>query len=262
MSGLYVRQVVRDTVETRVANQQYVVVLGDSVASGAGLKDGRQAPGCDVSDQAFPFVLGKLLGKPVEQFACSGATVAATQTKVTGTVVEQLEAAREYIPGSLVVVNAGANDTGWLQLIVSCTTENCATDKNRTTLESELAPLKQNLAALLTEIQQMKPQSVVVNTYYDLLNPGDTCFERLGVSAEEATFIHEEAAKLNGTIAAAARQSNTNLVQIDFSGHLLCDAVPWIQNATSKAPLHPTSAGQQQIAAQDAQALKELTPGQ
>jgi len=94
----------------------------------------------------------------------------------------------------------------------------------------------------------------VVNTYYSLLTNGDTCLARLGITSPEVHFINNKEAQLNAAIAAAA-EGKATVVAIDFAGHMLCDSQPWIQSVTDPAPLHPTAAGQQRIATQDAKVL-------
>jgi lysophospholipase L1-like esterase len=253
--SIYIPKVIHETVESRVPGQQYVVGLGDSVAAGAGLSGATNGPpgGCDVSSSAFPFVVAQQLHKPIEQLACSGATVAATGS--TNNLSEQYKTAEPYITGSDVVVSAGANDIGWIQTLESCATTNCATTKNSTLLAGKLQTMQHNLTNVLVQIQQAHPHKLVVNTYYDLFQSGDTCFARLGITSQEVSFIHTEELQLNTAIAAASTAAKATLVAVDFSGHTLCSATPWIQNIAASAPLHPTIAGQQQIARQDAQAL-------
>lgn len=251
--GLYVRQIINETVQHRVPGQQYVVGLGDSVAAGAGLSgtDRQRAFGCDQSDKAFPILLSQQLHKPYVQFACSGATVA----NGANTLQTQYESAKSYLGGSDVVVYSGANDIGWLKLLNSCTQTNCDTTNNRADITAKLRTLQTNLTSFLRQVQQAKPHRLVVNTYYGLLADGDTCAARFGITPEKIRFINEEEAQLNATITAAATQAKATVAVVDFSGHTLCAANSWIQGIAAPAPLHPTAAGQQQIAQQDAAAL-------
>ncbi len=255
--GVYIRQVIHETVQMRKPGQQYIVSLGDSVAAGAGLSDNGQKKGCDLSGSAYPYVLAKQLHEQAVQFACSGATVATTSTNSTNTIVDsQLPGAKPYITGSNVTVYAGANDVDWLSTLVSCAKTNCATTQTAAKLESRITVMKTNLERLIAAIQSEKPRRVVVNTYYALVASGDTCAVKLGVTPEETTFINTEETKLNAAIAAAGKQANANVVFVNFTGHTLCNPTPWIQSITDRAPFHPTVAGQQQIASQDATALK------
>jgi lysophospholipase L1-like esterase len=258
VSSVYIRQVIHETVQSAKPGQQYVVALGDSVAAGAGLSTdgGRGAAGCDVADTAFPYLVGKQLSLPVEQFACSGATVAATTTNTTNILLgTQYNMAKPFLAGSNVIVNAGANDIGWLQLLTSCAQTNCATAQTSAAITVKVAQLQTSLTILLIQLQQARPHRLVVNTYYSLVAPGDTCVARFGITPEEVSFINDEEAELNAAITAAAKHAKATIVNVDFDGHLLCDQTPWIQSISDKAPLHPTAAGQQQIATQDAKAL-------
>lgn len=253
--GLYVKQIIPETVESRNPGQQYVVVLGDSVAAGAGLSNDRNQSngGCDVTNIAFPFLLGKQLHLPIEQFACSGATVAGTSTNTL--LGAQYDAAKSFISGSDVIVYAGANDIGWLQTLISCTQTNCATAQTSKTITAKLQQLQKNLTLLLQQLQQSHPHRLLVDTYYGLLAPGDTCLARLGITTQEVNFIHDEEMQLNAAITSAAVQAHATPVAIDFNGHTLCNAQSWVQNVSDNAPLHPTAAGQQQIANQNALTL-------
>jgi lysophospholipase L1-like esterase len=249
--GWYINKIIHETVQFTVPGQHYVVVLGDSVASGAGLStDGsRGTDGCDVAEVSFPYLLGQQLHKPVQQLACSGATINASQAN--NVLQTQYKSAKQFLPGSDVVIYAGANDIGWLTLLSSCTQTNCATDQTRALLAAKLPALQTDLAKLLAEINQTKPNRVVVNTYYSLLAPTDTCLASLGVSPAEVGFINDAEAQFNRAIATTATQAGATVVQVDFGGHSLCSSTPWIQGKKDRAPLHPNALGQQQIAKQD-----------
>lgn len=250
---LYFVHIIPETIQSRVPGEQYIVSLGDSVAAGAGLDTNSRHDNndCDLSESAFPYLLGEQLHKPVAQFACSGATVAQSDN----TLLTQYKMAEPYLRGSDVVVYAGANDVGWLQTLINCMQTNCVNDQNRSALASKLQILKKNLSSLLGQIQQAKPNKLIVNTYYQLVPSDSRCFSRFGITPQDSTFINNEEALLNSIITSAANESNASPVNINFSGHLLCDPQPWIQNITANAPMHPTAAGQIQIANEDAKAI-------
>jgi lysophospholipase L1-like esterase len=191
---------------------------------------------------------------PVEQFACSGATITA-QTGANNVLHAQYKAAKQFLPHSDVVIYAGANDIGWLQLISGCVSTNCVTDQTRAALAAKLPALRENMITLVLQLRQQNPHRVIVNTYYSLLAPTDTCFAALGVTQDEVGFIAEQEALFNNTISSAAAQAGATAVNVDFSDHSLCSKQPWIQGISDKAPLHPNALGQQQIATQDAAAL-------
>jgi len=254
--GVGIQRIVHETVQTTMPGQSYIVSLGDSVAAGAGLSDtgGRKPGDCDVSEKAYPTLLGKQLHKSVEQFACSGATISA-QTSANNLLKTQYKAAKQFLPDSDVVVYAGANDIGWLQLLSSCVQTDCATDDTSAALLAKLPTLQADMTALLTQLQQSAPHRIVVNTYYNLLEPTDTCFAGAGVTPDEVGFIAAQEGLFNTAIGLAATQLNIPTVAVDFSGHSLCSEQPWIQGVADRAPLHPNALGQQQIAAQDAAVL-------
>jgi lysophospholipase L1-like esterase len=245
----YFVHIIPETIQTQKPGQQYIVSLGDSVAAGAGLdaSDSASNNSCDLSASAYPILLGQQLHRQVEQFACSGATVASGRNSLN----TQFHLAESYIKGSDVVVYAGANDVGWLQELTSCVYANCNTDQNRASFAAKLQKLKVNLTVLLGQVQSQKPKKLVVNTYYQLAENNSSCFTKLGITPQDINYINSEESLLNGVIASAASSNKASTVNVNFSGHFLCDPESWIQGITASAPLHPTAAGQQQIATQD-----------
>jgi lysophospholipase L1-like esterase len=250
---LYFVKILPETISSRVPGQQYVVSLGDSVAAGAGLPNNGNlgVNSCDLSEDAYPFVLAQRLDKQIEQVACSGATIRAG----TNSLINQYNSAMSYISNSDVVIYAGANDIGWLQTLIGCAQTNCATNQNRNNIAIESKKLQNNLTTLLNKIHKLKPHRVIVNTYYSLLTSSNDCFSGKGITSQEVSFISSEESILNKAITASANNTKSTVVNINFSGHLLCDKNSWIQNLSNTAPIHPTAEGQNQIATQDAQAI-------
>ena len=251
--AIYLVHIIPETVQSRMPGQQYIVSLGDSVAAGVGL--GADSNRCGQTGTAYPILLGQQLHEQALQFACSGATVGQSDN----TLITQYQLATPYLRDSNVVMYAGANDVGWLDAIVNCTQSKCDTTQNRSAFARKLANMKHDLTNLLGQIQQAKPSRVLVNTYYQLIANNTSCLSKLGITPQDSTFINDEETLLNSVITAAANDSKATTVNINFNGHLLCDPQPWIQGVTANAPLHPTTAGQQQIANQDAKAIVTTT---
>jgi lysophospholipase L1-like esterase len=257
VGGMYFRAVIRATVEQRDASQRYLVSLGDSVAAGVGLSGERnQRDSCDTSTAAAAIIVAKGLNARLEQFACSGATVAAVNANAKNNVVTQLVTAQSFIGGNDVLITAGANDVDWLGILRGCATASCATDQNRQMIAASLQKLEKSYADVLQQIRSFRPHRLLVHTYYDLVRPTDICTAEYGITPEEVAFIIEETTALNDTISKAADGSGATIIPIDFSGHLLCDSDSWLQGIDEPAPLHPTAAGQAHIAELDIAILK------
>jgi len=252
---------------TRQASTGFVptlVVLGDSVAAGDGLplppKADAVTTACGRSDQAFPNNIVMNSGTKLIQLACSGAktTTGVLQPQIIGTttVTAQLEAAKPSLGASDVILNIGANDVDWTTLLSRCVRTDCTDPANLVDFQAKLAELKPNLNTILSTIQVAQPRKIVVNTYYSLLSPADTCFNSYGITGDKIRWVSDRETELNDALVAVARQHKAVPVQLDFKEHELCDRVSWIQGLFDKAPLHPNAIGQQQIAAQDIQALR------
>jgi lysophospholipase L1-like esterase len=240
----------------------YLVSMGDSVAAGDGLpvtSSDNLAIECGQSNDAYPFLVAQAKGLALKQFACSGATVSSGILKsqqVEGQSLQpQLTAASPYLKNSDIVITIGANDVDWEQELYACATSDCGTTSNMTLFQQNLSQLSANLATMLQTIHSLHPRRVLLNTYYPLLNNTDTCLASQGITAGKIQWVNDREAELNAAINSAAKEFNYQTVLITFAGHLLCDTDPWIQGLSSAAPLHPTTAGQADIAGLDENAL-------
>ncbi len=248
--------------QTANSKGTYIVSLGDSVAAGDGLSQvGSAGQGaiCGLSDSAYPVLVAQNLNADLKQFACSGAGVTngllASQNVNGKELPAQLAAANMFITGSDVLITIGANDVGWDGMLIRCAHSNCQSAADLASYHASLAQLQTNLNAALAQIQAAGPAKIIINDYYSLLDNNASCFVSYGITPDKVAWVNAREAELNDVINTAARQVNAVAVPIDFNGNLLCNANPWIQGLTDASPLHPTQAGQQQIATEDEQAL-------
>lgn len=240
----------------------YLVSLGDSVAAGAGLPitgTDSTATVCGQSSSAYPYLVARAKNLRLQQFACSGATIPVgilgPQTAEGQSLSPQLNAAIPYLPGSDVLITIGANDVDWVNELRACMSTNCETASNSVAFQQKLGQLKTSLDSMLQDVQSHHPRKIILNTYYQLISKSDTCLADHGTTPGKIAWVNSQEAALNQTIANAAKAHDSQVVDISFSGHLLCSADPWIQSLSDPAPLHPTAAGQAQIAAQDIRVL-------
>lgn len=234
------------------------VALGDSVAAGLGLPTKVQVPTaetrCGRTSEAYPYTVAQSMGLSLVHKACSGATVGDLVTKQrSGSPNQpaQLDAAFAGGIPSLITITAGANDAHWISFLRTCYATNCATKTSTTLANAYLTALQLKLYYTFSSIQARsggQTPSVVVTGYYNPVSPACTSLTDK-VTTEEITWLTAEASALNQTIQnVAASYPFVKFAPVDFGGHDICSAQPWVQGLSSPAPFHPTAEGQQVIA--------------
>lgn len=230
------------------------VALGDSVAAGLGLTPKVQVPAaetrCGRTSQAYPYTVALTMGLPLIHIACSGATAGDLVTKQRSgspNLPAQLTTAFAGGTPGLITITAGANDAHWLGFLRTCYTTDCSTRTSTTLANAYLTAMQFKLYYALGSIQYRsnnQPPAVVVTGYYNPVSTACTTFTQ-NVTAEEITWLTAEINALNQTIQnVAARYSFVRFAPVDFTGHDVCSAQPWVQGLNSPAPFHPTSEGQ------------------
>lgn len=240
------------------------VVLGDSVAAGLGLPlvttANVQDNTCGRSSQSYGYEVGRQLGRQTTLLACSGATAGdlLTQQRVNGNNPQaQISAAYAGGAPSLISITAGANDMKWQTFIGKCYTSTCGTNTDTNVSDAALVLMRGKLTAALESVKlrgiagNVQPPTVVVTGYYNPVSTACATDPAFGsrMTAAEVEWLNGRVVKLNDSIArTAANYSFVRFAPVDFTGHDLCSADPWVQGLTAKAPVHPTAAGQQAIA--------------
>lgn len=248
--------------EAHTADRRYVA-LGDSVAAGAGLplKDGTpESRACGRSSQAYPFEVGAKLNVTAEMIACGGATVpqgiTGPQTAGGLTFAPQIE--QLYQSGRTpthLSLTVGTNDIRWAEFIGKCYAATCGTWQDTVAAVQLQYAMFNNLRAALQQIRQQHPAGqplpkVVVSGYFQPLSTAQpACADTQGLSPDEIKWILHQEQLLNNLIRSATALSGfARYASVDFSGHELCSATPWVQGLRDVAPYHPTAAGQAVIA--------------
>jgi lysophospholipase L1-like esterase len=170
----------------------------------------------------------------------------------------------------LLTITAGANDAQWTYFLRYCYTNDCAsgaipfaasqgcvpdklTSISTTNLANcYLAALQLKLVGAFWAIQHYSggnPPTTVVTGYYDPLSAA--CSAKYpAITPAEVAWMHAEVNALNGTISqVAAQYPFVRYAPVDFTGHDVCSDDSWIQGLGSAQPFHPTTRGQQEIAA-------------
>jgi lysophospholipase L1-like esterase len=233
--------------------------LGDSVAAGSGLPVVSGATKldkkCERSSQSYPYQIATQLQTSVTNLACRGAKVDegiyGKQSRSGTRVAPQLQTAFENGTPDLMTVTIGANDARWVQAIRKCYVRTCGSKFDEVRAKVYRADLRIELYRMLSEINQKSegnPPQVLISGYYAPFS-GASCTDTNRISATEQTWLNDQTAQLNQAIQSVIPYfSFASYVPLDFSGHELCSTSPWVQGASSKAPLHPTAAGQTAIA--------------
>jgi lysophospholipase L1-like esterase len=236
------------------------VALGDSVAAGIGLQGAYGTAACGKTAQAYSVQVAKYLKSAPVSFACSGATAGdlVTQQHIPGpNPPAQLTNAFAKGTPKVITITAGANDIHWSDFIKKCFGSTCGTQNDTDTANALLVGLQYKLTYAMGSIQRRSnyhPPKVYLTGYY---NPLSANCQSSQLSAAELAWLNAESQALNQTIKnVAKRYSFAEFVPVDFTGHDICSASPWIQGPSDPAPFHPNATGQAVIAKSVIRAMK------
>ena len=230
-----------------------LVVLGDSVAAGAGLSPLTGHPNdgaCGRSGQTYAAGVAAARHLTLVNAACSGARIwdgiLTDQERFRAT---DIPAQRLQVRGTTnvaaVVVTVGANDVHWAQMIEVCAKTACE-NRFETAVYNILATkVSAQLVATLVWTRSLKPGRVFVTGYYDPFAGPTACAQAGGISSAEIKWLRARRADLNGRIQrAAATVPGTTYVPVSFGDRGVCSPRSLVQGRGSTAPLHPTAEGQ------------------
>jgi lysophospholipase L1-like esterase len=254
------------TVQAASSRGAQVVVLGDSVAAGAGnasvASPSRLDTACGRSSASFAAVLGRVAHWSVDNLACSGATVEQgvlqTQHVDSVQVPPQLLSVLRFPRARAIIVNIGANDVQWGALLQLCSASPRCDDRASTAyFHQGLALLTEHLTSALGRMAAIpgRPR-VVVNEYYDPFGGDTSCLSGMGLTPQKVRVLKVRLEALNQTLGDSASAFGLATAVPDFTGHQLCTARPDVQGPGAPAPFHPTPGGEALIAMADQRALR------
>jgi len=245
------------------------VALGDSVAAGAGLSAsaGQTTADttCDRSSYAYPYVIAQTYHLSLAHLACSGAKVDEgiydQQDRQGIEIPAQLDVAFSSIATpTLITATIGANDVRWTQFIRQCYLLRCGTSIDDIRAKVYRADLRIELYRMLYEIYTRSggsPPRVLVSGYYSPIETAQ-CLPTDRITNAEVAWLKMQTESLNQAIRSVLPYfSFAQYVPLDFSGHELCSAQPWVQGMEAAAPVHPTIDGQAAIAQAFIRVLQE-----
>jgi lysophospholipase L1-like esterase len=248
-------------------NDVQAVVIGDSTAAGLGgppLRDpSPEDIACERSSWSFATTLGRVNGWEVRNLACSGATVEVgvlgEQAAGGRVLAPQLAVAKRSSDLRAVIVNIGANDMRWSELVQACAAS--ATCDNRALtafFQQSLDSFAQDYLELLRQLTTVPGEPVIVITqYYAPFDPGQTCAEGVGITAEKIDTLNEHLRTINEVLASGAGIFGFRTARPDLSGHGICSERAYVQGFDDPAPFHPNDRGQLVIALAVERALLE-----
>jgi lysophospholipase L1-like esterase len=238
--------------------------LGDSVAAGVGLPAASSTddPRCGRSSQAYAYKVAQVTGLTLTHAACSGATAGdlVSKQRLDGpNIAAQLDTAFAGGVPKVISITAGANDVHWLDIVKTCYATNCNNANVRGGFDLAQYAVSAKYAAALAYIQWLSrgatPPKVVITGYY---NPVSAACASVvpQFTPGELSWMSSAVAQMNTTLRKAATgYSNVTFAPVDFTGHDICSASPWVQGQSDLTPFHPNAAGQQAMAASVTKAL-------
>ncbi|MEV4177036.1 SGNH/GDSL hydrolase family protein [Nonomuraea sp. NPDC049709] len=157
------------------ATSRYVA-LGDSYASGTGLKD-QQDSQCARSLRSYPALLAGAYKSSFKTATCTGATTASIRNRQGG---KPPQADSLSADTTLVTLTIGGNDIGFSEIIATCVSR-AANDRNGNPcqrhygdqLRQRIDKLSPRIGTVLKDIKQRSPRAQVVLVGYPSLLPGD-----------------------------------------------------------------------------------------
>jgi lysophospholipase L1-like esterase len=247
---------------TEAATANTYAALGDSVAAGLGLplvaNPTDQDTQCGRSSQAYAQQVAQNRGLSLSLIACSGATAGdlSTQQHTDGPNPQrQIKTAFANGTPSLITVTAGANDIHWADYIKKCYAMTCGTKLDDAAADTLIAAVRVKLTYFLAEVKtrsianQTGTPTVVLTGYYDPVSEQCETATNSKITKAEADWINTKVTRLNQAIQNATNGfSFAHYAAVDFTGHDICSADPWVQGLNDAAPIHPTQTGQQAIA--------------
>jgi lysophospholipase L1-like esterase len=247
------------TPSTSYSGKNYVA-LGDSVAAGVGLTP-LTAPtaddtACGRTAEAYPQLLATDLGMNLTSVACSGAVASDLyyqQDVGDRNLPAQIDAAFASGTPDVVTLTVGANDLHWNDFVHYCYIAACGGERSDWVTKAARGYLRAELFWAFGEINTLSnghPPKVIVTGYFTPLSTEAlACGDTQGLTTDEINWLNSQATQLNQAIYSVTQWFDfTTYVAVNFGGHELCTADPWVQGVSAAQPYHPTAAGQRAMA--------------
>jgi hypothetical protein len=118
--------------------------------------------------------------------------------------------------------------------------------------------LYHTLSLINARSDDFKPKVIFTGYFQPFNTTAPICENNRNITPTEMTWLNDQVGKLNQTIMDSVSWYDfASYAPVDFTGHELCTANPWIQGVQDEAPYHPTTLGQMAIARSVSTALAE-----
>jgi lysophospholipase L1-like esterase len=252
------------------------VALGDSFAAGPLIPTQIDIPGCIRSDHNYPHLVAAAIQAPLRDATCSGATtedMTAPQNVSGGPNPPQFD--QLGADTTAVTINIGGNDTGYLDIVVSCLSGDPAGTPCQDRfvvggvdeISNRIAATAPKVAAVLQGIRDRAPAAQIFLVGYLQILPdsGPGCRDRLPFADADVPYLQAKQRELEAMLAAQAAANGAAFVDAfaASAGHDACQpvGVRWVEplaGAQSGAPVHPNALGMECTAVL---VLAQLAPG-
>ena len=245
------------------------VVIGDSTAAAVGNPPITNASAldraCGRSGESYAADLASVNDWNVLNLACSSATIEngllGVQVLNNGQVAPaQLQQAERATHAKVIIVSVGADDVEWSIMTRLCVASAVCNDKVSSAYFGQLLnAFTRSYYQLLGDLADLPGgPAVLVNEYYVPFGPNISCLTRYGLTPAKEKVLMARLGQLNTVLAEGAQTFGFGLAAPPFTGHELCTPDPWVQGPGDPAPLHPTAAGEVEIALADQEVLPTL----
>ena len=245
----------------QVGDPQYVA-MGSSFAAGIGL--GKRASGSPIACMrtigGYPSLVSEILGLPLVDVSCSGATTAHVLRGGQYFHRAQIDALTPRT--RLVTITSGGNDIRYVADLSASAARNTRSVIGwiaKFFVSDPLPPSRRDYAKvsadLISFVQQVRRRAphalVVIVTYPTILPPSGTC-ERLSLSADEVKTMRKVGERLAEATRDAAVKSGATLIDMQSLGvdHHACSRSPWVNGwiDADGTQFHPTHLGAEAMA--------------
>jgi lysophospholipase L1-like esterase len=242
-------------------------VIGDSRASRAGgpllANPTDDDKACGRSADSLANEIGSLVGAPVANLACTGASVAnglrGPQLRGDRVVPPQVGLLKQLQGLKFVVVVIGPNDLSWIDQLRYCyAVANCQDNLTAGEFSYRLGAFDREYGNLLHDLNDLpgRPQ-IIVMTSYDVFTPDAACEDAkgpqvaAGLNPDSIHLLRERNAQLNDVLLAGAKKYGFATASPTLAPLCRTSADqlgPDLQGLADSDPFHPTGIGMIRLA--------------
>jgi lysophospholipase L1-like esterase len=266
------------SIKTKISVPGAYTALGDSYSAGEGAGDyypDTLAPpkgtGCDRSQNAYPVLLARDLGYPLDGFVSAQSSFAACSGARTGAISKPFKDETAQIDhvhenDSLITISIGGNDIGFAPVVTDCLQHPDCGTKEEPAVRRALAVLTGEIPGVLELLRDKAPDARVVVVGYPNFMPatggcrpsGGILHYLIHMPAANVEFIHTAIEALDRDTAHVV-EGHSNMVYVRpdprvWGRHTICSRSSWfvkvdLSHALTHSAVffHPTAEGQREL---------------